>query len=763
LSLVGREFLTPPPANQQWRTSHLWDINGDGLEDIVLRPQSTSGSRVVGYALAQPDGTYSDPVAIWVDGFNWITVGMIPGEPEPVALCRQSEGGALVAYRAAGTNVSRVWTESTAAHHGSSSIDDTFGRAGDLDNDGFVDLVLFSTQDRFVIRWSSRQVFTRYQVFYTDGPAFVFPVRDYNGDGFVDVLVNAPALGGLTLYPGFGMNTLGGPVRLNITIPDPTRGMVDIGNFDANPATDLVRLVGDSLEFLLNFTGTDPQAVIRAVPIGDTVAVRALLNRSGEGHDDIILEQALLSPFGARREHHWHKPLDSQSVAVPVRVVQASSQVRRALDVNADGILDIVTFADGWFATLGESDDERPFGNSSRSVSGNILHVNPIDLDDDGLPEVVVAGPGTPVIINPRDHDIDPMAIDANGASFMSIAVTLGVGAARPDHLVFAGTSLAIIPIIGDGSLGPTTYVPSPTGNRLYGLAAADFDGDGIQDIAAADFDANLVHVYRGVSNGGLELISSIFEATPIKPAAADMNGDGLADLILGSSNGGQIRVLLGDGLGGFALSQSIPTTTGYWIEVEDLDRDGYADIVAVRNSSNQFRDCAQVFFGSSTGIETSPVVLPVSGSSVEFAIADLDGNGLSDLIVIDYIFGANLFNPHDGSGIVMQVEPRVFVSAGRLPHTTATTGAFADVDGDGRLDVLTSSGEDRFLRVHYGRADSCLADFNSDGSVNFFDIAAFVQSFSAQSPDADLAAPFGEWSFFDIAAFLQAFNAGCP
>jgi hypothetical protein len=49
------------------------------------------------------------------------------------------------------------------------------------------------------------------------------------------------------------------------------------------------------------------------------------------------------------------------------------------------------------------------------------------------------------------------------------------------------------------------------------------------------------------------------------------------------------------------------------------------------------------------------------------------------------------------------------------------------------------------------------------DGQLNFFDVAAFIAAYNAQSPDADLAAPFGVLNFFDVAAYIALYNAGCP
>jgi hypothetical protein len=57
-----------------------------------------------------------------------------------------------------------------------------------------------------------------------------------------------------------------------------------------------------------------------------------------------------------------------------------------------------------------------------------------------------------------------------------------------------------------------------------------------------------------------------------------------------------------------------------------------------------------------------------------------------------------------------------------------------------------------------------CPADFAEPyGTLNFFDMAAFIAAFNAQDPAADLAAPFGEFNFFDIGRYINLFNAGCP
>ncbi|MBX3323033.1 MAG: S8 family serine peptidase [Phycisphaeraceae bacterium] len=55
-----------------------------------------------------------------------------------------------------------------------------------------------------------------------------------------------------------------------------------------------------------------------------------------------------------------------------------------------------------------------------------------------------------------------------------------------------------------------------------------------------------------------------------------------------------------------------------------------------------------------------------------------------------------------------------------------------------------------------------CLADFNGDGELDFFDVSLYLSAFANLDPIADLNGD-GNFDFFDVSAFLSAFSAGCP
>jgi len=76
-------------------------------------------------------------------------------------------------------------------------------------------------------------------------------------------------------------------------------------------------------------------------------------------------------------------------------------------------------------------------------------------------------------------------------------------------------------------------------------------------------------------------------------------------------------------------------------------------------------------------------------------------------------------------------------------------------VDGE----VVWLPGGDQTLTARF----VCLADFDGNNLINFFDISSYLAAYTAGDPVADLAEPFGEFNFFDLVEYVRLFNAGCP
>ena len=58
--------------------------------------------------------------------------------------------------------------------------------------------------------------------------------------------------------------------------------------------------------------------------------------------------------------------------------------------------------------------------------------------------------------------------------------------------------------------------------------------------------------------------------------------------------------------------------------------------------------------------------------------------------------------------------------------------------------------------------SDPCPADLTGDGTLDFFDVSAFLTAFGNGEVVADFTGD-GSFDFFDVSAFLTAFGAGCP
>ncbi len=85
------------------------------------------------------------------------------------------------------------------------------------------------------------------------------------------------------------------------------------------------------------------------------------------------------------------------------------------------------------------------------------------------------------------------------------------------------------------------------------------------------------------------------------------------------------------------------------------------------------------------------------------------------------------------------------------ISGTTAIIGAPAeDSNGD-------DSGSAYIIRTA-----PCFPDLTGDGTLDFFDVSAFLTAFAASDPTADFNAD-GLFNFFDVSEFMTAYLAGCP
>lgn len=188
---------------------------------------------------------------------------------------------------------------------------------------------------------------------------------------------------------------------------------------------------------------------------------------------------------------------------------------------------------------------------------------------------------------------------------------------------------------------------------------------------------------------------------------------------------------------------------------------DGLADI-AINAGTDTFKLTPGTFNDhSATGI-----------SQFRFVFGDLNFDGqvnASDLSMFDNLLaGANFDTTEDyihtdtGLPIADPNNPgnnfQSYLFQGRLAN--AYLGALNLDPADG---LAFPSPTDRIVLAGLIGPVACnAADFTADGTLDFFDVSAFLTAFSIMDVAADINED-GLFNFFDVSTFLAAFAAGCP
>ncbi len=219
-------------------------------------------------------------------------------------------------------------------------------------------------------------------------------------------------------------------------------------------------------------------------------------------------------------------------------------------------------------------------------------------------------------------------------------------------------------------------------GEDAIAVAAADFDGDGAQDMLVGNYAK--FEVAYGDGDGGLSflltLVPSAMGISAITDVAAvDVDGDGLPDIIAASPDADVIDVVLADGEGGF--DPPVPYTVAgrpHRMATGDVDGDGAVDLAVVCDVSGELT----MLWGTGDGGFEIGTPVPAGSEPGDVAIGDIDDNGLPDLAVA----AQDALIPFVNAG------NRELVALDAFELATPITVMMSDLDGDGYTDMFVST-----------------------------------------------------------------------
>jgi hypothetical protein len=402
---------------------------------------------------------------------------------------------------------------------------------------------------------------------------------------------------------------------------------------------------------------------------------------------------------------------DNTSVAIPKIDVTASEPGVLHLLVDSVAPLKptLSVSGAGMYTFIGASPWTSPFRPyHSMSTVGFASRVAAGDLNSDGAVDLAVSTTNgkLSVFLNQGAgvFPAAPTSLALSGTNAGDVVITDVNGDGNNDVLVANGSAQGVSLFLGSatGALQPQQIVGN-IGTTCTSLVAGDFNNDGKMDVAAggaASATGTALAILFGNGDGTFQLplaVPTVHSVTDLH--AVDFNRDGHADLVFtGSVNPSSnvMRLLLGVGNGtftndeGFNYGAVAPTT----VAVGDFNGDGWLDLEVPRPSGGGAGDA---YFSS------------VTGSTVTYgSIGDIAlGFGTVDRTTTGKVFSDSKDDIiyTNGTSNINNVYP----TAG-----TATAPIVADVNGDGRADLIA---------VNSGGAISIVASGMLDGvhHVNVF------------------------------------------
>ena len=333
------------------------------------------------------------------------------------------------------------------------------------------------------------------------------------------------------------------------------------------------------------------------------------------------------------------------------------------------------------------------------------------------------------------------------------------VGSRFQPHIVWYGNT--------EGSFDGRSYRAIADQSAAVDRAiTADLDGDGDADVLAASFEGTIAWQENLDSRGtfGEQRVITTETNFTQELLAADFDGDGDLDVLSASSQDNKVAWYENtDGLGAFGPQRVLTTAalSARSVYATDIDGDGDLDVLSASWRDDKIAWYENVDGRGSFGPQQE-ISTRTDGATSVYA-ADLDGDG-----DVDVLSSSAIWTPEPGreglhrSSVAWyentdgQGNFRARIVAARTGETSQVHAA--DVDGDGDIDVLSAA--DDGIAWYENRL---IGDTNDDGVVDFADFlglsANFGKAADAVWEDGDFDAS-GTVDFNDFLLLTENFGA---
>lgn len=327
------------------------------------------------------------------------------------------------------------------------------------------------------------------------------------------------------------------------------------------------------------------------------------------------------------------------------------------------------------------------------------------DFSGDGIKDLGVLGNGFFVIPGIGNGTFSGLIFSSLGGPMVNAAAGDFNEDGKLDIVCADGaSSIKVFTNTGGGNFLELASYPAGTGAKF--LTVADVNGDSHLDVVVGYPSLAIGTYFRGNGNGslvsGLNFAFSI-SGTVTSMTSGDFNADGRPDMAFSYNNMFSVAMWNGTSFN-YSGSYSTSGVSGTIVAAK-VDGDPFTDIVAASSSSQM--STHKSLGGGTFVFGTSSVV---GGNGVAGTAADLNGDGRTDIIT-GSLGGPQIFHVQTNGTLLLGSAGVANVNA--PPVHIATS----DLNSDGRLDVVTTNTTGSVISVLLNSITTTI-----NGHINFGD-----------------------------------------